>query len=59
VYSRFRHSPVWEHGEWTQRLDRRGRKVDTVVALPVKDSFHLQRALILAIESLRRTESIA
>jgi N-acylglucosamine 2-epimerase len=55
----FRHFPVWEHGEWTQRLDRRGRKVDTVVALPVKDPFHLQRALIVAIESLRRTEGIA
>jgi N-acylglucosamine 2-epimerase len=52
----FRHFPVPEHGEWTQRLDRRGNKVDTVVALPVKDPFHLPRALIVAIESLRRIE---
>lgn len=50
-FSRF---PDREHGEWTQRLDRQGRKVADVVALPVKDPFHLPRALILAIESLER-----
>jgi N-acylglucosamine 2-epimerase len=52
----FRHFPVWEFGEWTQRLDRQGNKVDTVVALPVKDPFHLQRALIVAVEALDRME---
>jgi len=50
----FRHFPDREHGEWTQRLDRQGNKVDTLVALPVKDPFHLPRALIVAIQSLRR-----
>jgi N-acylglucosamine 2-epimerase len=51
----FSHFPVKDYGEWTQRLDRTGRhKIDTVVALPVKDPFHLQRGLIFAIESLRR-----
>lgn len=51
----FSHFPVKGYGEWTQRLDRTGQhKIDTVVALPVKDPFHLQRALILAIESLER-----
>jgi len=52
----FQHFPVPQHGEWTQRLDRRGNKVDTVVALPVKDPFHLPRALIVVIESLKRIE---
>jgi len=34
-------------GEWRQRLDRTGMPIDEVVALPVKDPFHLPRALIL------------
>jgi len=46
--------PVMEHGEWTQRMNRKGEKVTDVIALPVKDPFHLPRALILSIESLRR-----
>jgi len=50
-FSRF---PDPVHGEWTQRLDREGRKIHEVIALPVKDPFHLPRALILAIESLER-----
>lgn len=51
----FSHFPVAKYGEWTQRLDRTGNnKIDTVVALPVKDPFHLQRALILSIKSLTR-----
>ena len=37
-----------------QRLDREGRKIHEVIALPVKDPFHLPRALILAVESLER-----
>ncbi len=52
----FAHYPVRGHGEWTQRLDRQGRKINTVVALPVKDPFHLPRGLIFAIESLRRLQ---
>ncbi len=50
----FSHFPVPEHGEWRQRLDRRGRPFTEVVALPVKDPFHLPRALILCIEALSR-----
>ncbi len=50
----FAHFPVKEHGEWTQKLDRQGSKIDDVVALPVKDPFHLPRALIISIETLER-----
>ena len=53
----FAHYPVPEHGEWTQRLDRQGNKITTVVALPVKDPFHLPRAVIYCIEALRRLTS--
>lgn len=53
----FAHFPDREHGEWTQRLDRRGARIDTVVALPVKDPFHLPRAVIYAIEALERLAS--
>lgn len=42
-----------EHGEWRQKLDRRGRPMEGVIALPVKDPFHLPRALILCSEILR------
>jgi N-acylglucosamine 2-epimerase len=48
------HFPVLEHGEWRQRLDRRGVPLREVVALPVKDPFHLPRALLIAIEALDR-----
>ena len=53
----FGHFPVPTHGEWIQNLDRQGRKIATTVALPVKDPFHLARALILSVgvlESLAR-----
>jgi N-acylglucosamine 2-epimerase len=50
----FRVFPVEGHGEWTQRLDRRGRSISDTVCLPVKDPFHLPRALIYCIEVLDR-----
>lgn len=50
----FSHFPVAEHGEWTQKLDRRGHKLTETVALPVKDPFHLPRALILCTDVLQR-----
>ncbi len=50
----FSHYPVPPFGEWTQRLDRQGRPISTVVALPVKDPFHLPRALIYCVQSLDR-----
>ena len=50
----FEHYPVAAHGEWTQRLDRTGKPFSETVALPVKDPFHLPRALILCIDVLQR-----
>jgi N-acylglucosamine 2-epimerase len=50
----YAHYPVKDHGEWTQRLDRRGRPVEEVVALPVKDPFHLPRVLIYCLDVLDR-----
>jgi len=52
----FSHFPDRKHGEWTQRLDRRGARMNTVVALPVKDPFHLPRAFIYCVEVLERME---
>jgi N-acylglucosamine 2-epimerase len=34
--------------EWTQIRDRQGRPLNEVVALPVKDPFHIGRALLLS-----------
>ncbi|MBI1897214.1 MAG: AGE family epimerase/isomerase [Acidobacteria bacterium] len=48
----FRHFPMPGTGEWWQRLDRQGHPMTTVVALPVKDPFHLPRCAILATELL-------
>lgn len=48
----FSHFPNRDHGEWFQRLDRRGRPVTEVIALPVKDPFHLPRALIRIVQLL-------
>lgn len=50
----FSHFPVPEYGEWTQKLDRYGQPMTEVVALPVKDPFHLPRALMNCIEVLER-----
>lgn len=50
----FSHYPVPGHGEWTQKLDRHGKPTTEVVALPVKDPFHLPRALIYCIDVLDR-----
>lgn len=48
----FCHFPMPEVGEWRQRLDRVGKPVTDVVALPVKDPFHLPRACILILQLL-------
>ncbi|WP_127581536.1 AGE family epimerase/isomerase [Paenibacillus koleovorans] len=51
----FARYPNLEHGEWRQNLDRYGEPMEPVVStLPVKDPFHLPRALLLAIQTLRR-----
>ncbi len=55
----FSHFPVPQSGEWIQNLDRQGNKLDAPIALPVKDPFHLARALIYSIgvlEELRGKE---
>ena len=51
----FEHFSMPEAGEWRQRLDRAGKPNTKVVALPVKDPFHLPRALILALERLKQS----
>jgi len=51
----FHHFAMPDVGEWRQRLDRKGNPITDVVALPVKDPFHLPRALILAIQLLGRS----
>lgn len=50
----YAHYPVKEHGEWRQKLDRQGREVTETLVLPVKDPFHLPRALIHCVEVLER-----
>ncbi len=50
----YAHYPVAEHGEWRQKLDRHGRPITDVVALPVKDPFHLPRAMIFCIHAIER-----
>lgn len=50
----FSHYPVPGYGEWRQKLDRRGQPISDTVALPVKDPFHLPRALIYCTEVLER-----
>jgi len=50
----FSHFPVAEHGEWRQRLRRDGTPLTQTVALPVKDPFHLPRALIYCVDVLDR-----
>ena len=52
----FTHYPVPKYGEWTQKLDRQGRPFTETVALPVKDPFHLPRALINCIDVLQQLD---
>jgi N-acylglucosamine 2-epimerase len=50
----YAHFPVVGHGEWRQKLDRQGNPITATLFLPVKDPFHLPRALIYCIEVLER-----
>jgi N-acylglucosamine 2-epimerase len=62
--ARFRHvfdyafrvfpNPNREIGEWIQIRNRRGEPSETVVALPVKDPYHIARNLIQALELLAK-----
>lgn len=51
AFARF---PVAAHGEWRQDLTREGAPAAVTVALPVKDPFHLPRALMLGCDVLGR-----
>jgi N-acylglucosamine 2-epimerase len=44
-------NPDAEVGEWIQIRDRHGMPIDRVVALPVKDPYHLARNLVQVLEA--------
>ncbi len=46
------HFPMLGVGEWRQRLTREGQPTDEVIALPVKDPFHLPRTAMLILQLL-------
>ncbi|MBL8231026.1 MAG: AGE family epimerase/isomerase [Bryobacterales bacterium] len=48
----FEHFHMPEVGEWRQRLNREGKPIQDLIALPVKDPFHLPRAVLLILELL-------
>lgn len=51
----FRMYPNWEHGDWHQTLDRQGRVMPPLYKnMAVKDPYHLPRALIYSIQTLKR-----
>ncbi|QBD74635.1 N-acylglucosamine 2-epimerase [Ktedonosporobacter rubrisoli] len=52
VFKTFPH-PEQPAGEWIQIRDRQGQPIDKVVALPVKDPYHIIRNLVLIIELLQ------
>jgi N-acylglucosamine 2-epimerase len=47
-------NPDRKVGEWIQIRDRKGVPEDKVVALPVKDPYHITRAFMLLVKSLER-----
>lgn len=49
--------PDARHGEWKQKLTREGKPLTDTVALPVKDPFHLPRALLLCLDVLERLQT--
>ena len=53
VYNTFP-NPDNEIGEWIQIRDRQGNPEEKVVALPVKDPYHITRAFMHLIKSLER-----
>lgn len=50
----FSHFPMPEIGEWRQRLNQEGQPTSEVIALPVKDPFHLPRSAILIMQLLEQ-----
>ena len=47
-------NPDTRIGEWIQIRDRQGAPIDTVVALPVKDPYHIARNLVLLIQLIEQ-----
>ena len=43
-------------GEWVQIRDRAGKPIEKVVALPVKDPYHIMRNIALIIELLGQNQ---
>lgn len=50
----FTHYPNHEHGEWFHCLDREGRLRGQIATIPVKDPFHMPRAITKCILALDR-----
>ena len=50
----FTRYPVPEHGEWYRNLDRRGRPMEEMIVMAVKDPYHLPRNLIYCVDALDR-----
>ena len=50
----FTHYPNKEYGEWRHCLDRQGNVRGQIATIPVKDPFHMPRALIKCILALDR-----
>jgi N-acylglucosamine 2-epimerase len=55
----FTHFPMAPGAEWFQRLDRYGKPIKDTIALPVKDPFHLPRAVLLILKLLSEWTSDA
>ena len=49
--------PSVDGREWVQIRDRFGKPLDAVVALPVKDPYHIPRCLIKCLQAIERAES--
>jgi N-acylglucosamine 2-epimerase len=47
------HFPAPNGGDWTQRLTREGKPTNEVIALPVKDPFHLPRGAMLIMQLMQ------
>lgn len=50
------HFPMRHSVEWYQKLTREGQPTSEVIALPVKDPFHLPRAAILMVELMENPD---
>jgi N-acylglucosamine 2-epimerase len=51
------HFPMPNCGEWYQRLNRLGQPISEVIALPVKDPFHLPRGAIMIVQLMEEPEA--